>query len=80
MAVSKAMTVLSLSSLLVCAIFLGEEVEGLRIGYGALSRDDIPGCSFMHPENCYKMKINPYQRGCETEERCRNSLSYRKNP
>lgn len=80
MAVSKAMTVLSLSSLLVCAIFLGEEVEGLRIGYDALSRDDIPGCGFMHPENCYKMKINPYQRGCEPEERCRNSLSYRKNP
>ncbi|KAB2613530.1 hypothetical protein D8674_035846 [Pyrus ussuriensis x Pyrus communis] len=76
MNVSKAMTVFSLGTLLISAIFVEGEVDAMRIiGYGVTLRDGMPGCSFKHPENCYRQMVNSYRRGCEPEQRCRNGRS-----
>ncbi|KAF4379662.1 hypothetical protein F8388_023679 [Cannabis sativa] len=48
-------------------------IDGRYIGYGTIIRDENPGCSVKHPENCMKRRHpdNPYQRGCLKEDRCR---------
>ncbi|KAF4371175.1 hypothetical protein F8388_020902 [Cannabis sativa] len=51
-----------------------ELIDGRIIGYGTITRDEIAGCSFKHPQNCMKNRHsdNTYQRGCIEEDHCRD--------
>jgi hypothetical protein len=71
MGVFKAMSVVCLVMLV---LVLVQEVDGgpaKYIHYGAIGRDQNPGCSPKYPHNCVKEKANPYGRGCERETECR---------
>ena len=71
MGVFKTMSVLCL---VLFVLVLVQEVDcgpAKYIHYGAIGRDEIPGCSPKYPHNCHKEEANPYDRGCERETRCR---------
>ncbi|XP_058776894.1 protein RALF-like 9 [Vicia villosa] len=71
MAMSKALVIMFLSSLLVFSYFVKDVEAGRQfIAYGAISRDKAPGCSAEHPEECKRQIANPYRRGCEKENHC----------
>ncbi|CAK7349866.1 unnamed protein product [Dovyalis caffra] len=73
---SKSLMVFGLTLMVVCACFApivsGDEPP--TIGYGAIGKDGIPGCSPKNPnaKACNEVPANPYDRGCEKENRCRN--------
>ncbi|CAK7349860.1 unnamed protein product [Dovyalis caffra] len=73
---SKNLMVFGLTLMVVCACFApivaGDEPP--TIGYGAIGKDGIPGCSPKNPnaKACNNVPANPYDRGCEKENRCRN--------
>ncbi|ESQ30952.1 hypothetical protein EUTSA_v10012132mg [Eutrema salsugineum] len=46
-----------------------DKIESL--GYGAIAKDRIPGCSSANPNECIKHPANHYSRGCEISTRCR---------
>ncbi|CAK7349859.1 unnamed protein product [Dovyalis caffra] len=73
---SKNLMVFGLTLMVVCACFApivaGDEPP--TIGYGAIGKGGIPGCSPKNPnaKACNNVPANPYDRGCEKENRCRN--------
>ncbi|CAL5200379.1 unnamed protein product [Lathyrus oleraceus] len=68
---TKTLLVVFFSVLLVCSFFT-QGVDATNIGYGAMRRDTI-SCSKIHPGACSNpVPANPYNRGCERNERCRN--------
>ncbi|KEH39193.1 putative rapid ALkalinization Factor [Medicago truncatula] len=70
MAMTKTTLVAFLSALLICT-FVTQDVEaGNVISNPAMQRDTIP-CSKKDPGSCNQKPTNTYQRGCETEEKCR---------
>ncbi|KAK2979025.1 hypothetical protein RJ640_013659 [Escallonia rubra] len=72
MAMIRRAMVLCLSALIMT--LLVTEVAATRyIGYPAMSRDGNYHCS-RKSENCHPQPANPYNRGCEAAERCRQGL------
>jgi hypothetical protein len=70
MAMTKTTFVVFLSALLICTL-VTKDVEAVNvIGNPAMQRDTIL-CSRKNPGSCSPKPVNTYQRGCETEERCR---------
>ncbi|KAJ6696688.1 hypothetical protein OIU85_003077 [Salix viminalis] len=75
---SKTLMVFGLTVMVVCACFAGvPTVAGTNspspvIGYGAIGKGGNPGCSPNNPKACNRVPANPYHRGCEKEEHCRN--------
>ena len=68
---SKGVILVCMISLCVCVHLIGS-LDAKEISYGAIGRNGIPGCSVLRPENCVRIPVNPYQRGCEHEARCRD--------
>ncbi|KAG5233383.1 protein RALF [Salix suchowensis] len=70
---SKTLMVVGLAMMVICACF--EDAAGQpsspKIGYGAVGSGGSPGCSAKNPQECNKVPANPYQRGCEKENHCR---------
>lgn len=49
-------------------------IEARAIDYRDLYRGDrAKACDKAHPETCKKQPANPYKRGCEIANRCRNT-------
>ncbi|CAK7349863.1 unnamed protein product [Dovyalis caffra] len=77
---SKNLMVFGLTLMVVCACFAsivaGDEPP--TIGYGAIGKGGIPGCSPKNPnaKACNEVPANPYDRGCEKENRCRNGRNH----
>ncbi|KAG5224820.1 protein RALF [Salix suchowensis] len=75
---SKALMVFWLTVMVVGACFAGvPTVAGTNspspvVGYGAIGKGGNPGCSPNNPKPCNRVPANPYHRGCEKEEHCRN--------
>jgi hypothetical protein len=69
MAMSKGM-VLCLCVFMLVGL-LTSNTNAKTIGYGAISKGGNPGCGPLHPENCHDTPANPYKRGCEREQDCR---------
>ncbi|KAJ6421960.1 hypothetical protein OIU84_026988 [Salix udensis] len=75
---SKTLMVFGLTVMVVGACFAGvPTVAGTNspspvIGYGAVGKGGNPGCSPNNPKACNRVPANPYHRGCEKEEHCRN--------
>ncbi|KAJ6392533.1 hypothetical protein OIU84_027826 [Salix udensis] len=75
---SKTLMVFWLTVMVVCACFAGvPTVAGTNsptpvIGYGAVGKGGNPGCSPKNPTACNRVPANPYHRGCEKVEHCRN--------
>jgi hypothetical protein len=68
---TKTMLVVFFSALLICSLS-NDGVEARSIGYGAMNRDTIP-CNKANAHNCKgEVRVNPYTRGCEKENRCRD--------
>ncbi|KAK4348235.1 hypothetical protein RND71_034575 [Anisodus tanguticus] len=70
MATSRAVIVV----VIIAITLLAEISEGKEIGYGAIGGNGIP-CSRKNKNmnNCHEGKpANPYTRGCEETNRCRN--------
>ncbi|CAH8352580.1 unnamed protein product [Eruca vesicaria subsp. sativa] len=59
------------------AVFLAlaaTSTEARFINYRDLSRGDHAlACNKAKPGTCKKQEVNPYHRGCESAERCRES-------
>ena len=70
---SKTLMVVGLTMMVMCACF--EDAAGQpsspTIGYGAVGSGGSPRCSAKNPQECNKVPANPYQRGCEKENHCR---------
>ena len=62
---------------LVLVVFLAlaaTNIEARYINYRDLgSGDHSLACDKANPSTCKKQEVNPYHRGCETAERCRES-------
>ncbi|KAF9661666.1 hypothetical protein SADUNF_Sadunf19G0092400 [Salix dunnii] len=74
---SKTLMVFGLTVMVVCACFAGVPTVGANspspvIGYGAIGKGGNPGCSPKNPKACNPVPANPYHRGCEKEDHCRN--------
>ena len=70
MAMTKTMLVVFFSALLVCSFFT-QGVDAANISNGAMKRNTITCSRKINPGSCTPVPANPYQRGCESEERCR---------
>ena len=79
----KKLIVFGICMLLACMLFV-QEADARYISYGAIGRDQNPGCGPKHPELCTEgPPVNHYSRGCEAEQRCRGSVRdemFRKPP
>ncbi|KAK3038921.1 hypothetical protein RJ639_027549 [Escallonia herrerae] len=60
-------------SVLIMTLLVTEVAATRYIGYPAMSRDSNYHCS-RKSENCHPQPANPYNRGCEAAERCRQGL------
>ena len=71
--VSKGVIVVYMISFLVCVHFIAGS-NARKIKYGAIiSGDLISPCNLKHPEKCkHRGPSNPYRRGCEHIEQCRD--------
>ncbi|PON38319.1 Rapid ALkalinization Factor [Parasponia andersonii] len=67
--VSKGVILVCMIGSLVCAHLI-EGSYATTISYGAIGRNRVPACSPKYPQNCVKIPINHYQRGCESGEEC----------
>ncbi|KAJ6291606.1 hypothetical protein OIU76_023646 [Salix suchowensis] len=75
---SKTLMVFGLTVMVVCACFAnvptvaGTNSPSPVIGYGAIGQGANFRCRPSHPIPCSLVPANPYHRGCEKEEHCRN--------
>ena len=74
MGMSKSIKVIFSLTLVVFLALAATKLEARYIDYHALRGGDHEfGCSKLHPNFCKKQETNPYTRGCEPGERCRES-------
>ncbi|KAE8650705.1 hypothetical protein Csa_010421 [Cucumis sativus] len=72
MIMSKRMTLVFIGILLVSFDMIMITNAKKFIDYGSIVAGDVsPGCSPTHPELCRVKSANPYQRGCNRIDRCR---------
>jgi len=75
MAMTKTTLVVFLSALLVCT-HLTRDVEAIKyITNPTMQRNTISCSTKRNPGLCKMIPANTYQRGCETEERCRGETT-----
>ena len=67
---TKTTLVVFLSALLICTM-LTQDIEAANIISNPAMRRDTISCSKENPGSCNPKQANTYQRGCETEEKCR---------
>ncbi|ESQ29426.1 hypothetical protein EUTSA_v10023902mg [Eutrema salsugineum] len=68
-------TFLIVTMVIILSLFGGIGEAGRSLGYGAIAKDTIPGCSSTNPKSCGEVPVNKYHRGCEKSERCRSDDS-----
>ncbi|WJZ99402.1 hypothetical protein VitviT2T_017850 [Vitis vinifera] len=69
---SGRMLVFCLATLLVFSTFINVgNASGREIGYKSLGVDETNLCGPLHPDKCEPKPSHTYNRGCESEERCR---------
>ncbi|ESQ30951.1 hypothetical protein EUTSA_v10012049mg [Eutrema salsugineum] len=71
MASSKSHTVSLFATILIIFLVFYSRDKIESLGYGAIAKDRIPGCSSANPNDCIKHPANHYSRGCEISTRCR---------
>ncbi|KAG8640471.1 hypothetical protein MANES_13G061750v8 [Manihot esculenta] len=71
--ISKKLTFICL--IILVWMLLAREANAKLISNDAMRRNIIPGCSPKYPRQCHKQQVNPYQRGCPGNFRCRSSNS-----
>ncbi|KFK40691.1 hypothetical protein AALP_AA2G028900 [Arabis alpina] len=76
MAMSKNLKMILSLALIVFMALAATKTEAIRyIHYGDLNFGDHSlRCDKRFPQTCKKHEANPYQRGCETIERCRRHV------
>ncbi|CAA7029743.1 unnamed protein product [Microthlaspi erraticum] len=74
MGMSKNLKVVLSLVFLVFFALAATKLEARAIDYRDLYRGDhARACDKAHPETCKKQQANPYTRGCEKTNRCRNA-------
>ncbi|XP_018455390.1 protein RALF-like 9 [Raphanus sativus] len=74
MGMAKTIKVIFSLAFVVFLAFAATNIEARYISYFGLHKGDPEfGCSKLHPQFCKKVQANPYRRGCEASQRCRDN-------